>query len=888
MTRIPEPHLGVAGLYYNANPHVAVPEGALQFAAECVVRAKGRAESRPGFKASTNVSALTSIEALIPYNDSVLHIGSAAAKTYWPPSTHVLTESGVELPWSRDEIRGLETRKNLYLTTSNALRKLTSSADTVADVCGALPPALVSASVANGTALATGFAVAYVAVLERTDPNGLVVTSAPSGRLVVFNGSGVTKDATLEYAWSHASVGDTVKVFRTVKSTNQTTPDKKYFLCKTIVLAATSGADTFADAVLEENLGAALYTNDNEPGGGITRGNFRPPRAAALALYKGSLILANITNPPRITLRFKESGDIATATGIGTRTYTGTRTNGSSNITSLSSTTGLKVGMLIKDTTNWSGSAPVRVTAIVSTTVTVNATWNGSTAAASMIFCDAIQIGGEYFRTDSAGVLLKGLTSALGTTLGRTSASTTVFGLGNGTVYSLVSGTPPNGDREVLIEGLLNVSASQITISATHGSEYDPALPEISATAQNLNSEVLQNVVAWTKTEQPEHFVLVDYQFVGNAQTPILAAFTAGDSVWLLKGKGDGIYRFSGTGELNGFRVDHVDVTTWLLHGSLACALDESVFAWTSKGLVQVDEAGVVEISKPALGDSASPLLGLSHAVSGPGTYAVANAKDREVVFGLPDADFSGVSSVAVVLNTRNRALTQWFSGTKSFRCACYDPSTQLLMFGASTSGQPAIERAFSDPYITSDLEFAITVSAVSGTSVTINGGSGWTPVVGDAVEITNGVYARVITVGDATHFTIDYTATYGALGTGATRAFKAFQALIGWTSQASRSPATSKRFREWITHFGAAAGLRDWSILLSAMREGGAFQATLNYSLPYDIGGGGRDHRAIVHEDAATGTQLVALISITQACAQWAIDGYTLVYEPLSTRVNA
>lgn len=898
MARVIDPHLGFVGVWAAGNPYTEIPDGALGLAAECVVRQAGVVSPRPGFKLGTNVAALTSIEQLIAYNNQVLHIGSGATKTYWPPSTHVLSESGAELPWTRDEIRGVEARKNLYLTTSNAPRKLTSAGDATAGLCGAVPPAIIftGTSGTGGTVIAQNQAVAYVAVLESTDPSGLVVTSAPSGRGVVQRTIAGIGNVTVSYAWCNAQIGDVLKVYRSLLTTGAV-PGNQYYLCKTFTLAAAGGAANFVDKVAESDLGRALYTNDGEPGGGATRGNYRPPRAAALCLYKDSLIFANITNPPRIQLRWLEGGALATVSlGIGSRAYTGTRTLSSATITSMSSTVGLKIGMLLADATGFAGTAPVTIVSIVAgTSVTVSTTFGGTTGAATVTFCDVIKIGAETHRADTAAMLLESLCAGLGTIRGRTTASTKAFGIGIGTSLLETGGTLAAGTREVLIESILAVNAVTLTIAATHGDEYDPALPEPTATAQNLDSQVLQNVVGWSKTGQPEHFVLVDYSFVGNAQSAILAAFTAGDSAWLLKAKGDGVYRLSGAGELSGFRVDHVDLSTWLLHGSLACALGDTVFCWTNKGLVAIDEGGVVPISKPALGDTYSAtLLGFSPAAIGPGTYAVANAKDDEVIFGLPNGDFVAPSYMAVVLNTRTKAFTTWFMGlagdTKAFQCACYDPSAQLLMFGQTTSGTPAVERVANDVMLCSDVERAITILDVTDDFVSIAAGSGWTPAVGDALYNPAGLYAIVTATppGTGLGFNIERPCGFAALLTGASTAFEAYACVLSF-GQSSKTPALSKRFRELLIHWARCSGVRDWQMSLTALREGAGGSASLQYQfLPLNPYAGGRNHRAIVPDEAGTGAAIACTLTIAQAGANWALNGYTLVFEAIGTRVNA
>jgi len=202
-----------AGLYTDPSPHGAAPPGALRTATNVVIRRAGAVEPRPGFiqGAPDNRVMVSRVWGILGYPglDAVVYVGdSFSGDGTWIKSggiyNAVQDDASQPLVWLRAHIQAAASRKNLYLSTRDAVRKITSGSDTTASKAGA-PPCLLFVSgpgVSPGTAVPAGKAVSYRAVLLRKDSNGLIVRSAPSNRVIFQNISGATINPSIMFTLS--------------------------------------------------------------------------------------------------------------------------------------------------------------------------------------------------------------------------------------------------------------------------------------------------------------------------------------------------------------------------------------------------------------------------------------------------------------------------------------------------------------------------------------------------------------------------------------------------------------------------------------------------------------------------------------------------------------
>ena len=221
---------GIYGLITDPSPQ-QLQRGALKTAHNVVFRRPNMAEPRPGFDVGPD-TPMGFYEGLIAFDGRLLGIGktSSARRTYWDNNNTALTdESSAHLQWNYPFMRGAVARQSLYLTTTDAVRKLDSGSDLVASRAGISPIPYVSASVfvsltASQNWLSTNKQVAYRSTISRRDGNGVTVTSGASARLLIENGGATSGVQLTIYLDTDHATGDSLRVYRSSQVANTVIP----------------------------------------------------------------------------------------------------------------------------------------------------------------------------------------------------------------------------------------------------------------------------------------------------------------------------------------------------------------------------------------------------------------------------------------------------------------------------------------------------------------------------------------------------------------------------------------------------------------------------------------------------------------------------------------
>jgi hypothetical protein len=497
----------------------------------------------------------------------------------------------------------------------------TSTAERTARRAGMLPPTLTysrPSSAGAGIAVPANNALHATAVLRRKFSDGYEIVSAPSPAqyctydTVAYN---IEHNVSLR-ASGYRRVGDVVEIYRT--RCQLATPDASkintgpdYYLACTRTLTSadvTAGSVTIIDTVPDTNLGEALYTNSGVKGADSL--SLPPPTCKCMAVFKGYAFFGNRTDPPvysfRIPAIWDDMGTGATGAagpsrkaGVGYRTVSGTATIGSNVITAVSAAdiVGIVVGQAVSSSIRFTGGT---VTAVSATTITLsnNATSSG---AETTILGDMISINGSLIYAGTANEFSSNVqTSGVEETY--TSMLDRVYGV---TVPAAARPMTVPADN-TFISVLFEYGSNGLTLSlkATNGANYVPALPSMTSTAQDFTHTPVPNGISWSELNQPENCPPLNTAYVGSGEIYAMAATR--DALWIFAS--DGLWRLSGTGGVAGsgydWRIDPVDSTLIISGPQAFCVLRDTVYAYTNRGLVAIDSSGNVgEISNGRIGD---------------------------------------------------------------------------------------------------------------------------------------------------------------------------------------------------------------------------------------------------------------------------------------------
>jgi hypothetical protein len=159
--------------------------------------------------------------------------------------------------------------------------------------------------------------------------------------------------------------------------------------------------------------------------------------------------------------------------------------------------------------------------------------------------------------------------------------------------------TPP--PVNLYLNGIYSVTSTTsntFTINVTtvpfNTAAYDFAWSRLSNVSVS-NNETKPNRVYYSKLSQPEAVPLLNYFDIGASDKEILRIFPLRDSLFVFKE--DGLYRISG--EVAPFVVGLFDSSCVLIAPDSVSVANNIIYGWTTKGISNITEAGVTEVSRP-------------------------------------------------------------------------------------------------------------------------------------------------------------------------------------------------------------------------------------------------------------------------------------------------
>ena len=938
--------LSTAGLAADPNEHGAGAAGAMRVATNVVSRRAGVLEPRQGFRPAPAFSASEGGEDHIA---ELVAVGDGVDLVLTDGASYVLRGSadpdtsytgGDGLFTSPSTADAVESRGNVYYnnrggaSSAGVVTGRVLNGTTVAEAgYPFVPPPPLIGSTAAGSAILTSKSVAYRVTFERLMGDVLRV-SPPSGRTVFTAGGSDLKVSTgAVYLPDAAAAGDVMRVWRS-RNSAALPPSDQLFLCYRVELSATdisNGLVNWADNVADDDLGEALYTNPEREGPQAS--NFRPPACDAICAYQGSLFFGAITSPHRLTLEFPEGGDCSGAsTGIGYRTADGTITGGGAATITSATTTGLKVGMMLSTKTGWTGTGFPIITDITGSTITVSHTYAGGSGAmpGSTYWYDTVRIkcadsaDDIYFPNSGYPVsyfsnqllLVTEITAGFAYATG---PHTDVFAY-NVTDGHQATAAPTDVVFAKVVLEKYGRDGAYFEVWATHGSEYDPPLPEPTvASGEQSTADEWLDAIYYSKRNEPEHVPLGNYIRVGTLGKRVLRMVPTTDAVWVFKE--DGVYRVSGYGARSGFRVDPVMPSCVLLTPRCAKEMNGTVYAWTNLGPVSFGPGGFQRIGTGALESEFSrqqARIGQANTGSCFGVFVAVDPRHSEVMFGLYDSMMSlgiraldGVDDYAahlLVYNTRTDAWVCWggpedtsASPITAVSAAVFSPTdlgggASAMVLGYGDALQIALE--WTDPSVTGwapnvDGYTTLTSESATGTAVTFSGtGTGYTPIAGDVIVNGDGE-CRVITVAGSGTATVHAAFTSALSGAYVGQAIKS---VIGWQAWSEGHPGFAKLYRTLTVLWSEVARLYQWTLSYRRANASADLGSTTLTEATYendDLSGydasmcDSRPRRVFISREAARTPTLYPMVTVHNGSAQWSIHGVTLTHEPVSERVT-
>jgi len=768
-----------------------VPPGSLLEASNIVIRRDGMAQSRPGFEHKLLDDSITpptgTPRRIIPWGTALLYVTSAGATMVDAAANDVLTPAGIPIsglnfgtPGTDFTAKSVQTRGCLYVTANTGLKKLSSTTATAVEavgIDGSTSPWLAATLDGSGLGfLAAGKQCAYRLMFTRQVGTGVQASTIQSsvGSRMVATGSGVLDRVSLAIILDTAQVqaGDTIQVYRT--TSQGAVASDEMFLVSSDTLTATHISNksiSLLDAVLDAQLGAALYVNASQEG--IAQNNDTPVRYVDVCMYKDSVWGATSVGKKSTLISWTTTVSALTgvATGIGYRLATATTTIGFPTLTIINTTVGWTVGAIITGVGIPQGTT-LTVVGAATATMSANAT---ASAAVDVIVHDVIQFDGDSFMASdprgfvtgvNAGTIVPTYFSASGAKSTNYQARI-VADVYDGSFSTSVTTT-------VMIESRVPGYATAWGMNATKPTEYVPALGVLGATYSSNASYVtlnqIYNGLFYSKTSQPEAWpgtAAGNLIRVGSSSFIIDRILATRDALWIFKR--DGIFRLTGSGIAGGWRVDPVDYSRWLLSADSAVVADDTIIAWTNDGVVQISDSGIEKISALSIDNLLTvPQLAAAPVPYQPATssvmsgWAIWNSTTNEYCLFVPTFGVS-LTGTLYVFNTKTIAWMTWTLPRYAYHGAI-DGSSMVAFAVSTDAGAPVID--LERNYINNTTPGGLSIDYEAPGTFTIGSNAtqiildapiaDYTPTVGDVfVGSPSGQISYITEVTDLTRFTI-------------------------------------------------------------------------------------------------------------------------------------
>jgi hypothetical protein len=881
-------YLKPQGLFPSPNPRTDAPKGALKTATNVDILAPGVVTPRKGYESAVPVLDVPPAGyepvKLIPFDEELFVVSTDGADWTMRKLSDVTDEVQLDsaaLSFTRHEIRHVETTGALLLTSAEGVLKL-EEGSVVAYRAGreqALPGIGTAMSSALGPFEVDDF-VAYRVVYYRPDGSGRLVFSAPSSRFIVEATVAGYVELSIPFP-PHIRGGDYIQVYRSkIAPDEQSVSDDLYLAVSFKISAADALAGTIAldDRVDDDALGAALYTNrDLET---IQQAALAPPISKDIANYAGATFYANTRRRHFIDIELKRAG--AGSDGIRSDGRLGTFAAGSDTITGVNDVSELRAGMFITDAANGPSVAGTYVpagTTVLSwtsgpNTIQMSAVALGNSAANTPLDTgDIVTVDTEEYycwsSTDTDYRLFDVVNNnPYQTVLGLAACinfygaeSTGAFTAQPSAGQDVTSATPHN-------TGFLRIEERTLTgqFSVTCTDEGDTWAPRLyNSDANQSQNDAFPARLYVSKFEQPEAVPYANFQDVGSTNKAILRIIPTRDSLFVFKE--DGVFRVSGFRGFETISVTVIDASLRLLHPEAAALVGDWIYCWTNRGFVRVSDQGTQEISNTPLRRTLNEIQSLvSFNPDAKGVFVAGHENDGQVFFGVPA---SAVADTCEKLYVFHASTLAWTTHDLAAVNMAHNPVDDCMH--VALDGSYAVRkqrRTFGGTTNHADLSYSVTVSGVVGSTVTIAGGSGWTPAVGDLVILAGGARGVVTSIASATVFDVDAANFAPAAGT----SYVAFTSTVEFVAQTEGQPGARKVWHQVAWDFDSLAGVRDVELsftsdISSTPREVDIALTRTESAWPDQLESGiGRAH--------GTGVMLFPKLTVRQAGAAWVLLG--------------
>lgn len=796
------------GLHTSPNEFSAVPEGAMTTADNVSIDVDDVVEQRRGFSryiafASSGDRArryaFYQSTQIAAYSNGKIAKYSAGT---WTNYSGTYSDPDASLA----RLNFLQALGNLYFPTNAGVYRLDSISST--PVLAGIPKALdiqASLHTSSGSAVETANQVAYRMIWGFKDANKTIFLGAASGRAVIANASGSTKDIDLVFTIpSGITTAYFFQIYRSVQSGGATIEpnDDEQLVYENNPTSGeiSTGTISVTDAVPPTLLGAALYSNPSQESS--LQANDRPPLADYMATFQGCNFYGKCVSKHRLILSILSASTISyndtlvingvTFTAKGTETVAsgfyalskvgtavGDTVSGNNVLVNVVSTATCKIGRKISGTAipanSFIGSFTSSTITLVQSDGTTASNCTGNNSGVTFTITPNISAYSTTSTTPAQDIA--DTTDSLIRVINRYASNTTVYAY-------LLSGYQDLPGKMLLEERGLGSSSFAVTASAG-GTAFNPVLPTSGTTVSSANDNFVHQLF-YSKKNKPEAVPLLNYQFVGSANNKIIGMLPLKTALYIFKEK-EGIYRLTGTDPSN-FQIDLFDSSAKLLAPDSLAVVNNQIWCLTDQGITTVTDTGVQVVSRPIedkiLTQTGTALTALRYY-----SFGVGYETDRKYILWTVSGSGDTYATQAFVFNTFTRAFTRWPINAST---AAVSPDDGKLYIGQGDNEYTLQERKSLNYTDYADYSTAVTISTIDGVTITIS--ATLDIEVGD-VLVQGSIFSVIAAISNNSILTVEDD--LDSWTAGAATVLKSYESKVEYAAASGGNPGTCKHFGE-------------------------------------------------------------------------------------------
>jgi hypothetical protein len=228
-----------------------------------------------------------------------------------------------------------------------------------------------------------------------------------------------------------------------------------------------------------------------------------------------------------------------------------------------------------------------------------------------------------------------------------------------------------------------NFSNSPFVITGTGFIIPNPSFNPSLDSAQSSTNNVGNNVLMFSKEQQPEAVPTVNAFRIGPQDKAIKRIIGLQDSLFILKE--EGVYRLTGENEQT-FTVNLIDNSATIIAPDSAVVLNNQIYCLTTQGVSTISETGVGVISRP-IENILNRVTSENFTNFSTATFGVSYEADRSYLIFVVTTENNVTAKVAYRYNTFTQT---WTSFDKSAVCGIVSAQNKLYL---GTDDIPAVEQ---------------------------------------------------------------------------------------------------------------------------------------------------------------------------------------------------